>query len=151
MHMAVLEENLGRQLFLVSKAHHKLASQTYDRIGLCRGQPPVLFALAEKENMTQNELSEKLEVTAATMTNLLRRMEAAGFITRLRDDQDKRVSRVTLTPFGREKLAQSLQLIEEMDQNAFAGFSAQEQVEADVYLTRIHANLTRCCKMNMSK
>jgi DNA-binding MarR family transcriptional regulator len=78
-------------------------------------------------------------------------METAGFITRLRDDQDKRISRVALTPSGREKLFQSLQLIEEMDQNVFGGFSEQEQAEVSNYLARIHTNLTHCCKAHGSK
>jgi Transcriptional regulators len=138
--------DLGQKLFFVSKAHHKMATQTFERIDLCRGQPPVLFALAEQENMTQNELSERLEVTPATMTNLLQRMEAAGYISRLPDAQDKRISRVALTPLGREKLVLSWQLIAEMDEKAFEGFSQQEKAEVNGYLERIHANMTRCCK-----
>jgi DNA-binding MarR family transcriptional regulator len=149
--MQLSVKDLGQKLFFVSKAHHKMANQTFERIGLCRGQPPVLFAMAEQDSMPQNELSERLEVTPATMTNLLHRMESAGYITRLRDELDKRISRVRLTSLGREKLALSLQLIDEMDQKAFEGFLPQEQVEINGYLERIHTNMTRCCKAHDSK
>ncbi|NMC84532.1 MAG: MarR family transcriptional regulator [Anaerolineaceae bacterium] len=133
--------DLGDLLFLVSKAHHKKARQTFDEIGLFRGQPPVLFEVAAHEGMTQNELAARLEVTPATMTNLLRRIEEAGLISRCRDEQDQRSSRVHLTDLGREKLAQSESLLDRMDETAFAGFSESEQDTFYRFLERVHTNL----------
>ena len=47
------------------------------------------------------ELAEYLGVTASTMSLNLKRLEAAGFITRTRDPADRRVMNVLLTMEGR--------------------------------------------------
>jgi DNA-binding MarR family transcriptional regulator len=133
--------DLGGLLFLVSKAHHKKARQTFDEIGLFRGQPPVLFEVSAHEGLTQNELASLLEVTPATMTNLLQRIEEAGLIARCRDEKDLRSMRVYLTDKGRDKLAQSETLLDRMNATAFAGFSQQEQDDFYYFLERAHTNL----------
>jgi len=134
---------LGYQLFLVSRAHHNQASRMFGEIGLFRGQPQVLFKLGEAEGLTQSELAEKLELTAATLTNLLTRMEQSGLIARRTDEMDSRCSRIFLTDNGRNKLAQAVAQTQKMDAVAFAGFNLEEQEQLNDYLERIHQNLTQ--------
>ncbi len=92
--MSLPEKKLGPLLFLVSRAHNNQASQVFEQLGLHRGQPPVLFEIGRQDGITQSELAEKMEVTPATITNMLRRMQTSGFIVRARDPADTRVSRV---------------------------------------------------------
>jgi len=135
--------NLGYRLFLVSRAHHNQASRMFGEIGLFRGQPQVLFKLRDQEGLTQSELAEKLELTPATLTNLLTRMEQAGLIERRTDALDSRCSRIFLTDNGRIKLAQAVEQTQKMDAAAFAGFNPNEQDLLNQFLERIHRNLTQ--------
>lgn len=137
------KNNIGYRLFLVSRAHHNQAFREFGLIGLFRGQPPVLFELGKHEGRTQSELAEQLELTPATLTNLLTRMEHAGLIERRTDSADCRCSRIYLTEAGRVKLSQAIQQIEKMDEEAFRGFSHDELNQLNQYLERIHQNLTR--------
>ncbi|MRR32438.1 MarR family transcriptional regulator [bacterium] len=137
------KSKLGYRLFLVSRAHHNQAFREFGEIGLFRGQPPVLFELGRHEGRTQSELAEKLELTPATLTNLLTRMQHAGLIERRTDATDCRCSRIFLTEAGKEKLTQAIFKAEKMDEVAFAGFSAEEQVQLNQYLERIHHNLSK--------
>ncbi len=137
------KSKLGYRLFLVSRAHHNQAFRDFGEIGLFRGQPPVLFELGKHEGRTQSELAEKLELTPATLTNLLTRMQHAGLIERRTDATDCRCSRIFLTEAGRIKLSQAVQQTQKMDEVAFAGFSAEEQDQLNQYLERIHQNLTK--------
>jgi len=141
--MNVPENKLGLLLFLVSRAHHNLAGKLFEQIGLYRGQPPVLFKLGEQDGIPQSALAEKMEVTPATITNMLKRMESSGFLVRVRDQQDSRISRVFLTDAGKMVLKQVKALADEMDQIAFSGFSSEEQKMMERFLKRIHTNLTR--------
>lgn len=136
------QKKLGALLSLVSRAHYNLANQVFERVGLFRAQPPVLFALGQKDGITQSELAEYLEISTPTLTNLLRRMEAAGLISRVHDPADARVSRVYLTATGKTVLAQAYILGAEMDEVAFAGFSSEERERLNEFLKRIHTNLT---------
>ena len=140
----MLEENsLGYLLFLVSRGHHNLASRVFKQIGLHRGQPQVLFKLGRYEGITQSELAQKLELTQATLTNLLHRMETSGLITRVRDTSDARCTRLYLTVEGKKMLARAIEKRKVMDDTAFAGFSSEEMNSLSGYLQRIHANLNR--------
>lgn len=137
------KSKLGYRLFLVSRAHHNQAFRRFGEIGLFRGQPQVLLKLGDFEGITQSELAEKLELTPATLTNLLTRMEHAGLIERRADTTDCRCSRIFMTEAGRTKLALAVEQTQKMDQAAFAGFSPEEQDQLQEFLDRIHQNLTR--------
>jgi len=137
------KSKLGYRLFLVSRAHHNQAFRMFGEIGLFRGQPQVLFKLGDHEGRTQSELAEKLELTPATLTNLLTRMEHAGLIERRSDPVDCRCTRIFLTEAGRIKLSQAVEQTQKMDEAAFAGFTPEEQELLNQYLERVHQNLAR--------
>lgn len=140
--MTHFHEN-GRLLFLVSRAHHNLADRVFGQIGLSRGQAPVLFELRHQDGLNQSTLAEKMELTQATMTNLLHRMEKSGLINRMRDSKDNRYTRVYLTPHGKEILDRAFDLAYQMEDISFAGFSNEEQIIIQSYLERLHANMVQ--------
>jgi len=72
-----------------------------DAIGLTYPQYLVLLVLWEQDGLTVSELGERLFLDSGTLTPLLKRLEAQGRIARLRDVQDERRVRITLTPAGR--------------------------------------------------
>ena len=55
----------------------------------------------EKQGLSSADLSSRLVIDSATMTGLVLRMEALGFLARRPDPEDRRVSRVYLTSRGR--------------------------------------------------
>lgn len=55
----------------------------------------------EQKGLTPAELSRRLLVTAGNVTGLIDRMERIGWVKRVPDPEDRRISRVVLTPAGR--------------------------------------------------
>lgn len=135
-------QELGMWLYLVSRAHHNLANQLFEQIGLHRGQPSVLFELDRHDGVTQSELARRIEVTPATLTNLLNRLEAHLYIRRVRDPLDARVFRVYLTDAGREKTVQARAITEQMETLAFKDFNDVELEALSESLQRLRRNLT---------
>ena len=74
-----------------------------DQIAMHRTQAMVLCRLFAQDGMTQSEIAQRIAVQGGTITNILQRMEEAGFVTRRRDPEDNRLVRVYLTNMGREK------------------------------------------------
>ncbi len=72
------------------------------KYGLYPGQPQILFAIRELNTPTQNDLAQKLRISKASTGVSLRRLEAAGFVKRVRDAQDTRCIRITLTERGED-------------------------------------------------
>lgn len=70
------------------------------------GVMTMIMRLARKarENVSQKELAQAMEITPATLTVMLRRMDAKRLVSRVRDPQDMRVTQLNLTESGREKV-----------------------------------------------
>ena len=65
----------------------------------------VLMILDGEGPHAMHVLAEALDVSQASATGIVDRMEQRGLVTRLRDEDDRRVIRVALTDSGRQLLA----------------------------------------------
>jgi DNA-binding MarR family transcriptional regulator len=128
-------------LIRVCRVHHNLARQSLEKIGLHRGQPPLLLALGQQNGMTHSELAAKMEVTPAAISNMVKRMEQAGFVVRRRDAEDERVSRVYLTDAGRAIYSEMEAIAQQVNETTFVGFTEEERSVMRDFLMRVHDNL----------
>ena len=71
-----------------------------DAIGLTYPQYLVMLVLWEQGECSVGELGEKLYLDSGTLTPLLKRMEAAGLVSRARAKHDERRVIVSLTAAG---------------------------------------------------
>ncbi len=71
------------------------------RFDLTYPQYLVLVALWQQDGRKVSDLGAELQLESNTLTPLLKRMEAAGLISRARNPQDERSVIVTLTDKGR--------------------------------------------------
>ncbi|MHB9033054.1 MAG: MarR family winged helix-turn-helix transcriptional regulator [Anaerolineae bacterium] len=121
--------------------HYARAQELLDKIGLYRGQPPLLHAVWEQEGITHTELAARLQNKPATISRMLHRLEKAGFILLQPDESDQRISRVFLTAAGRNVLAQIDVVHDQIQAETFSGLSAAELEQIQDYLTRMRDNL----------
>lgn len=84
-----------------SRMFTSLSGDLLEQVDVHRGQAILLCHLFAEDGLTQSELAEQLAVQAATVTNLLQRLEDAGLVVRRRDGADRRVVRVYLSDQGR--------------------------------------------------
>jgi DNA-binding MarR family transcriptional regulator len=80
----------------------KLYKPLVDELGITYPQYVVLLVLWERDGITVSELGERLSLDSVTLTPLLKRLETAGLVSRLRDTQDERRVLVRLSAAGRE-------------------------------------------------
>ena len=73
-----------------------------EKLGLTYTQYVALVALWEQDDQTVGELGEKLFLESNTLTPILKKLEATGYVERGRDPADERQVRVKLTPRGRD-------------------------------------------------
>jgi len=69
-------------------------------MNLTHPQYLVMLALWQEAPLSVTELSRRLELDPGTLSPLLKRLEAAGYLTRERDRGDERSLAVRLTPAG---------------------------------------------------
>ena len=61
-----------------------------------------MLVLWERDGLMVSELGEQLYLDSGTLTPLLKRLEVAGYISRIRDVEDERRVYITLTSSGRK-------------------------------------------------
>lgn len=101
----------------------------------------IVAHLAARDNVHQLELVKLTRLKAPTVSVLLRRLEAEGYVVRTPDPADRRAVRVSLGERGREFDRLHLSHISGNDQAAMAGFTAEEQAMLESMLARVRDNL----------
>lgn len=96
---------LDNQLcFAVYAAEHALTRAYRELLGpygLTYPQYLVLLVLWQTDDLAVREIGARLMLDSGTLTPLLKRLEAAGYLGRSRDAVDERQVRVRLSPKGR--------------------------------------------------
>lgn len=134
-------DSLDFLLGQVIRLHRARVHKLFGKLGLYRGQPPILFILWEEDGRTQKEIADRLHLKPATITDGLKRMEKVGLIERRPDPEDRRVTRVYLTDKGRELQAQVEEKLRVLNEEAFRGFTQNEKVLLRRFLLQIKDNL----------
>ena len=96
-----LDNQLCFALYSASLAMTKLYKPLLKTLGMTYPQYLAMLVLWERDKLMVSVLGERLSLDSGTLTPLLKRMEAAGWVSRLRDVQDERRVFITLTPAGR--------------------------------------------------
>jgi len=96
-----LDNQLCFALYSTSLAMTKLYKPLLEPLGLTYPQYLALLVLWERDALTVSELGERLFLDSGTLTPLLKRMEAAGWLQRERAADDERRVIVSLTAAGR--------------------------------------------------
>ena len=91
--------------------------------------------------MSQRQLAEKIRVTPATISGMLKRMERMGLIQRVTDPEDARVTLVSLTDWGYDKSRQAIRIFEEVDEKMAEGLTDEEFTLAMRLIRRMQQNL----------
>lgn len=87
-------------LHSAAQAVHAAYAPLLAPLGLTYPQYLVLSSLAVQNDQTMGALGADLRLESNTLTPLLKRMEAAGWLTRSRDRADERQVRLSLTKAG---------------------------------------------------
>ena len=88
-------------VYSANLAFGKVYRPVLDKLGLTYTQYVTVIALLEEDDQTVSGLGEKLFLESNTLTPILKKLEAMGYVERARDALDERQVRVRLTREGR--------------------------------------------------
>lgn len=127
----------------ILRLHHYRTHILLDEIGIYPGQPPLLFILNKEDGKSQKELADKLKITPATITVMLKRMEKANLVERKQDTEDQRISRVYLTDKGREICNKAMGIMKNLEEECFGNFTVEEKIILRRLLMQMRDNLSK--------
>jgi DNA-binding MarR family transcriptional regulator len=102
-----LDAQLCFSLYSTTIAINRTYKPLLDELGVTYPQYLVLTTLAEADGQTIGAIADRLALEPSTITPLVKRLEQAGFVGRLRNPADERQVNVTLTEKGRALYAKS--------------------------------------------
>jgi len=101
-------------LYSANLAMHKLYRKLLKELDLTYPQYLVMLVLWEGDQLTVSEIGERLFLDSATLTPLLKRLEASGLVTRTRAAGDERQVIVALSEEGRALRRKAVQVPEQV-------------------------------------
>ncbi|WP_370055442.1 MarR family winged helix-turn-helix transcriptional regulator [Leifsonia sp. EB41] len=105
--LLALENQVCFGLAVAARSVIALYRPVLEPLNLTHPQYLVMLALWEREPRSVKELSDALQLEPATLSPLLKRLEANGYVERRRSSADERALEVTLTRAGRELRAEA--------------------------------------------
>jgi MarR family transcriptional regulator, organic hydroperoxide resistance regulator len=103
-----LERQVCFALSVATRSVLSIYRPILEPMGLTHPQYLVMLALWGQSPLAVKELIEMLQLDGPTLSPLLKRLEAAGLVTRARDPRDERQLQISLTDKGRALREQAL-------------------------------------------
>ncbi|KFI06888.1 MarR family winged helix-turn-helix transcriptional regulator [Massilia sp. BSC265] len=94
--------------------------------GISAAQVGLLFVLQARGDAAVGEIAAELGVAPAAVTNLSKRMQAAGMVERVADARDARLTRLQMTGAGRDAGERAGEVLLELNARLTEGFTPDE-------------------------
>ena len=118
-------------IFLLAKAYQKAHGDFKKRLqtyGLTPIQHLILEVLWGTDGLSASDIGKKLVLDGATLSGVLDRLAAGGWILKEPDRDDKRVLRTYLTPKSKELKTNLSQTRDQANEDLLKTFSIEEKV-----------------------
>lgn len=136
---------IGIRIAQLKQVHARVFEKVLRRHTSCAISGPqcnVLFHLWAQDGITISELSRRTQLTNATLTSMLDRLEAQQLLERRQNPENRREIYVFLTQHARELRQEYTSCYQEMTAINFKGFTPRERRQFEQYLERFYQNLT---------
>lgn len=141
--MNPLEDRALLDLFTnMTRIHTAYVERRLQRLGLHNGQAAIITALGQRGPTTQKDLAQFRQVSAATISVMLGRMERDGLIVRSASG-DGKCNLISLTEAGQCSYETLSTFMAEESNYVFAGLSAGEKQLAERIFHQISNNLAQ--------
>lgn len=117
------------------------AGSRLSRIELHSGQENLLKALEEKDGQSMSDLASALGVQPPTVTKMISRLAAQGYVERKASKGDGRQALVFLTERGRQVIGSIDKLWKRIEKDALSGIDDKDRKRLRKLLRQLERNL----------
>ncbi len=139
---SVIEDPIGRVLANLCRTRATLTDKFIDDLGLYRGQAILLLILSHENGLTHSELAERLKISPAAVSKVIKRLESAHYIRRQPDLKDERISRVYLEEASYAVLKEIKQTFNRIDALMLQNFSPEDVEKFRLMISLAQNNLS---------
>ena len=134
------DQSIGRLISILHRQASVYFHKKLNAYGLGHGQMPVLMYIIHHDGATQHEVSQHFSLDRGSTSGLIKRLEEGGFITRQRDEGDRRVFKLHITRKTKDLLPVFYEIFHGWTRILLDGFNEKEQEQAFELLNRMLGN-----------
>ena len=135
-------QSVGKYISIIHRTGSSFLSKEFNKFNIGSGQYMYLIHLYKNDGLSQEELTEILNIDKGTTAKSIKKLEAEGFVMRVKDKNDKRINRVYLTPKALEIKDEFLSSINAWENTLTSNLSYAEKEQALTLLKKITYNIT---------
>ena len=121
----------------------RFLAQKVSELNLTSVQAMVLGFLTEEDQITSSELGKRTELDSATLTGILDRLEAAEFLERKSNPDDRRSIHIHLTPKGRAMGLEASRVIVEANAEFLQVLTEEQKRDLHSIISTLRLNVPR--------
>lgn len=130
--------------FITNKVAKMMADEFNERLmklGVTRVQWIAMYYLLKHDKLNQKELGEKMGIKESTVARLIDRMEKEGYIERVKDNEDRRITYIVLTENGKKRIEELLPEGQKMSEDFSEGINDEE---IEVFIRVLEKFMNKC-------
>jgi len=121
----------------------RFLAQKVSELNLTSVQAMVLGFLTEEDQITSSELGKRTELDSATLTGILDRLEAAEFLERKSNPDDRRSIHIHLTPKGKAMGREASRVIVEANAEFLQVLTEEQKRDLHSIISTLRLNVPR--------
>ncbi|CEN31050.1 transcriptional regulator [[Clostridium] sordellii] len=126
--------------FLSGRIFNKLMKE-HKNLDINHAQGKILFVISKYTELSINDLCKELAVSKSTLTSMLDRLEAKGYILKKTSKEDKRITLISNTKKADDSIYIFNDVITKMNGKFYNGFKEEDIKIFEKYLEKIYLNL----------
>jgi DNA-binding MarR family transcriptional regulator len=135
--------SVGRIISCIHRFTHIHLNNTLEPLKIGIGQLHFLMKLYNNDGINQETLAHCLKTDKATSARAINKLEKEGYVTRKKDETDKRAYKIYLTKKARDLQSKIRRITREWTNTLLTDFSEEEKDLLFFFLDRIAHNATQ--------
>ncbi len=144
-------EALGKYISKLYRQGNAFLTKKFNRYNIGSGQYMFLIQLYNHDGLSQEDLASQLNIDKGTTARAIKKLEDQGYITRVKDEGDKRANKIFLTQKAEDIRAEFFKVLRQWDDILTNGLTDEEIELASRLMKKISVNKFNNCDKEQSK
>ena len=133
--------NIGARIGFISRKSKNYFNQVVSEEGLFAGQHHIIMMLERVGCATVSQIAEEMRTTSATASVSIKRLEKAGFVEKLPDESDARITKIYLTDKALAVTQRIKSKMDEAEESLTQGLTQEEKYQLSDLLDKVVDNI----------
>lgn len=133
--------HIGKYISQLYRKGSVFINKEVSKYDISSGQFMFLLEVYIQDGRNQEEISEKLKIDKGTTARALKKLEEQGFITRVKDEYDKRSNKVYLTNKAKEIRENVFDVLRDWNNMISQSLTEEEEETMDKLLEKVCNNI----------